>query len=136
MPALQLNETLIDFSHFIFLQSLLSQHYEKHPIVILKDVRFEELKATMEYMYKGEVNINQDALGQFLKVAETLQIKGLTDGNIGDDKPSQKRHEPPQVRKPAAHQSRSSVTLPPNSSGQCNYAVILLSFHFIVRFVY
>ncbi|RZF39462.1 hypothetical protein LSTR_LSTR000983 [Laodelphax striatellus] len=66
-----------------YLELLLSQHYEKHPIVILKDVKFQELKSMMDYMYRGEVNISQDQLATFLKAAESLQIKGLTDS--GED---------------------------------------------------
>ncbi|XP_046663180.1 longitudinals lacking protein, isoforms H/M/V-like [Homalodisca vitripennis] len=66
-----------------YFETLLSQHYEKHPIVILKDVKFTELKSMMDYMYRGEVNISQDQLGTFLKAAESLQIKGLSDN--GDD---------------------------------------------------
>ncbi|XP_039284505.1 longitudinals lacking protein, isoforms N/O/W/X/Y isoform X6 [Nilaparvata lugens] len=66
-----------------YLELLLAQHYEKHPIVILKDVKFQELKSMMDYMYRGEVNISQDQLSTFLKAAESLQIKGLTDS--GED---------------------------------------------------
>lgn len=58
---------------------LLSQHHDKHPIIILKDVKFDELKAMLDYMYRGEVNISQEQLSTFLKAAESLQIKGLTD---------------------------------------------------------
>lgn len=64
---------------------MLSQHCEKHPIVILKDVKFQELKSMMDYMYRGEVNISQDQLSTFLKAAESLQIKGLTDGGGNED---------------------------------------------------
>ncbi|XP_039284541.1 longitudinals lacking protein, isoforms A/B/D/L-like isoform X1 [Nilaparvata lugens] len=62
-----------------YLETILSQHHDKHPIIILKDVKFAELRAMLEYMYRGEVNISQEQLGNFLKAAETLQIKGLTD---------------------------------------------------------
>ncbi|KAK4877028.1 hypothetical protein RN001_009534 [Aquatica leii] len=62
-----------------YFESLLSQNYDKHPIFILKDVKFQELKAMMDYMYRGEVNISQDQLGALLKAAESLQIKGLSD---------------------------------------------------------
>lgn len=60
-------------------QVLLSQHHEKHPILILKDIKFQELKAMLDYMYRGEVNISQEQLCTFLKAAESLQIKGLTE---------------------------------------------------------
>lgn len=66
------------------LQSLLSQNYDKHPIFILKDVKYQELKAMMDYMYRGEVNISQDQLGALLKAAESLQIKGLSDSRKGE----------------------------------------------------
>ncbi|RZF39413.1 hypothetical protein LSTR_LSTR000934 [Laodelphax striatellus] len=61
-----------------YLEALLSQHYNQHPIVILKDVKFTELQAILEYMYRGEVNVTQEQLGHFLKAAEMLQVRGLT----------------------------------------------------------
>lgn len=53
----------------------------KHPIVILKDVNYRDLSAMLHFMYQGEVNIKQEDIASFLKVAETLQIKGLTTEN-------------------------------------------------------
>lgn len=61
----------------------MSEHYDKHPVFILKDVKFKELKAMMDYMYRGEVNISQDQLTALLKAAESLQIKGLSDSRTG-----------------------------------------------------
>ncbi|XP_055320665.1 longitudinals lacking protein, isoforms H/M/V-like isoform X9 [Sitodiplosis mosellana] len=66
-----------------YFASLLSQQYDKHPIFILKDVKFQELRAMMDYMYRGEVNISQDQLAALLKAAESLQIKGLSDNRSG-----------------------------------------------------
>ncbi|KAJ8939035.1 hypothetical protein NQ318_012633 [Aromia moschata] len=67
-----------------YFEALLSRHFDKHPILILKDVKFQELKAMMDYMYRGEVNISQDQLGALLKAAESLQIKGLSDSRKGE----------------------------------------------------
>lgn len=75
-----------------YFEALLSRHYDKHPILILKDVKFQELKAMMDYMYRGEVNISQDQLGALLKAAESLQIKGLSDNK--KDEPPAKRPAP------------------------------------------
>ena len=53
----------------------------KHPIVILKDMRLDDLKAIINFMYCGEVNVSQSQLGALLKTAEVLKVKGLTDVN-------------------------------------------------------
>ncbi|XP_054286030.1 longitudinals lacking protein, isoforms H/M/V-like isoform X2 [Macrosteles quadrilineatus] len=66
-----------------YLEAILCQNLDKHPILILKDVKFSELKAMLDYMYRGEVNISQEQLSTFLKAAESLQIKGLTDSGGG-----------------------------------------------------
>ena len=50
----------------------------KHPIVILKDVNYRDLLAMLHFMYQGEVNIKQEDISSFLKLGETLEIKGLT----------------------------------------------------------
>jgi hypothetical protein len=50
----------------------------KHPIIILKDVSYGIMNELLQFMYQGEVNVKQSELQQFMKIAETLQIKGLT----------------------------------------------------------
>ncbi|XP_055611691.1 longitudinals lacking protein isoform X2 [Uranotaenia lowii] len=78
-----------------YFAALLSQQYDKHPIFILKDVKFQELRAMMDYMYRGEVNISQDQLAALLKAAESLQIKGLSDnrGSTASAPSQQKQSE-------------------------------------------
>lgn len=49
----------------------------QHPVVILQDVQFTDLEALLCFVYKGEVNIDQDDLPALLKAAESLQIRGL-----------------------------------------------------------
>ncbi|XP_012231081.1 transcription activator GAGA isoform X2 [Linepithema humile] len=61
-----------------YFRELFKGHSCKHPIVILKDVNYRDLSAMLHFMYQGEVNIKQEDIASFLKVAETLQIKGLT----------------------------------------------------------
>lgn len=62
-----------------FFQTLFMTNPCKHPIVILKDVRFIDLKAIIDFMYRGEVNVSQDQLSALLKTAETLKVKGLAE---------------------------------------------------------
>ncbi|XP_077555467.1 uncharacterized protein LOC144169907 isoform X5 [Haemaphysalis longicornis] len=62
-----------------FFQALFVENPCKHPIVILKDMRYMDLKAIVEFMYRGEVNVSQDQLSALLKTAETLKVKGLAE---------------------------------------------------------
>ena len=34
----------------------------EHPIVFLKDIKIGEVRAILDYMYKGEVNVAQEEL--------------------------------------------------------------------------
>ncbi|XP_056630924.1 modifier of mdg4-like [Diorhabda sublineata] len=63
-----------------------------HPVVVLKDVKHMEIKAILEYMYRGEVNVAQNQLAALLKVAETLKVKGLVEENKSN--PNPKEDEP------------------------------------------
>ncbi|XP_076031066.1 protein bric-a-brac 1-like [Oratosquilla oratoria] len=62
-----------------YFQTLLCEAACQHPIIILQGVNWKELKAVVEFMYKGEINICQDQLGSLLKVAESLKIRGLAE---------------------------------------------------------
>lgn len=48
------------------------------PLVILDGTSAANMAALLEFMYKGEVHVSQDALSSFLKAAECLQVKGLS----------------------------------------------------------
>ncbi|XP_031787160.1 longitudinals lacking protein, isoforms A/B/D/L isoform X13 [Nasonia vitripennis] len=111
-----------------YFEGLLSEHYDKHPVFILKDVKFKELKAMMDYMYRGEVNISQDQLTALLKAAESLQIKGLSDsrtdkgtGNTGNTTTggSKDNTRPAKTASStaAASASAAAVDIPHTSSG-------------------
>lgn len=55
-----------------------------HPIVILRDVNWFELKSLVDFMYKGEINVSQEQIGPLLKIAEMLKVRGLADvSNLG-----------------------------------------------------
>ncbi|XP_069944007.1 protein bric-a-brac 1-like isoform X12 [Cherax quadricarinatus] len=79
-----------------YFESMFEQTPCKHPIVVLKDVKPDELEALLSYMYAGVVNVAQNDLAKLIKVAELLQIKGLA---VPDEPPQEvetkKTHTPP-----------------------------------------
>ncbi|KAG1660987.1 Protein bric-a-brac 2 [Nymphon striatum] len=62
-----------------FFQDVFINNPCKHPVVILKDVQYNDLRAIIDFMYHGEVNVSQDHLPSLLKSAEALKIKGLAE---------------------------------------------------------
>ncbi|XP_061381506.1 protein bric-a-brac 2-like isoform X3 [Danaus plexippus] len=70
-----------------YLERLLLQNPCKHPIVLMRDMRFSEMQALVDFMYKGEVNVTQEELPSLLKSAEALQIRGLCSGEGGPAAP-------------------------------------------------
>ncbi|XP_055841641.1 uncharacterized protein LOC129908860 isoform X2 [Episyrphus balteatus] len=62
-----------------YFQTLFTTNPCQHPIVILKDVQYDDLKTMVDFMYYGEVNVSQEQLPHILKTAEMLKIKGLAE---------------------------------------------------------
>lgn len=52
----------------LLFQSLFTSTPCQHPIVILKDIKYNDLKTMVDFMYYGEVNVSQDQLPAILKV--------------------------------------------------------------------
>ena len=52
----------------------------QHPIVILRDIDKDDMRGLLRFMYHGEVRIAEHRLKDFLRAAETLQVRGLADG--------------------------------------------------------
>ena len=80
---------------------MLEKTPDKSPVIVLKDIKCEDLEALLDYMYLGEVNVRQSDLASLIKAAENLRIKGLA---VPDD-------EPP--KKPVSHREKQPPHSPP-----------------------
>lgn len=59
------------------LQNLLIQNPHQHPLLYLRGIKFSELVNLLDFIYQGEVDIEQEDLPEFLSIAQELKIKGL-----------------------------------------------------------
>lgn len=75
-----------------YFQSLFFDNPCQHPTIIMRDVKWTELKSAVEFMYKGEINVSQDEIGPLLRLAEMLKIRGLADVN-GDQEMHTAQHQ-------------------------------------------
>lgn len=60
-----------------YFEKLLVQNPCQHPIIFMKDMKYWEVQALVDFMYKGEVNVTQEELASLLKAAEALEVRGL-----------------------------------------------------------
>ncbi|XP_075214440.1 uncharacterized protein LOC142320486 isoform X6 [Lycorma delicatula] len=67
-----------------YFRDLFKENPCQHPVIIFKDVKYQDLEALVDFMYQGEVNVVQEQLSSFLNTAELLAVQGLTDGSSKD----------------------------------------------------
>ncbi|XP_076633486.1 uncharacterized protein LOC143347815 isoform X2 [Colletes latitarsis] len=86
--------------HLFHIKEILQQDLGQEPIIFLKDLNFEILKAMVEFMYCGETTIPHQLLSPLLTATKTFKVKELTtvvnammtsnvtniDGNTNTDK--------------------------------------------------
>merc|ERR1719461_2448269 len=87
-----------------YFQKLFMDSASEHPIVFLKDVKAFQIRAILDYMYRGEVSVAQDELPALLRVAEMLKVKGMIEENTKAD-----------TKLPAPRCSSPGSGAPPNS---------------------
>jgi len=104
-----------------YFRELLKGNPCQHPIIVLRDIKYDDLHSLLQFMYNGEVNVAQDQLNSFLKSAESLKIRGLTDNA---EEATNRREEvkqpdrratatPPSVLKKKRPQEGASAPPPP-----------------------
>ncbi|CAB3377975.1 Hypothetical predicted protein [Cloeon dipterum] len=61
-----------------YFRTVLKENPAQHPVIIFRNVSFDDLQAIIDFVYNGEVSVEQNRLTAFLQTAELLEIKGLT----------------------------------------------------------
>ncbi|XP_062539411.1 uncharacterized protein LOC134207658 isoform X2 [Armigeres subalbatus] len=93
-----------------YFQTLFLDHPTQHPIVILKDVPFTELRTLVDFMYKGEVNVEYCQLPALLQTAESLKVKGLAEMTNQNSALAETKREPERLQRPQSHSSSAAAT--------------------------
>ena len=65
----------------LFRKILSRQKNQQNSFLYLKGIHLKEIKAILDFIYHGEVNVSQESLTDFLAVAEELSVKGLTNNS-------------------------------------------------------
>ena len=56
------------------------KYFQSNAMICLEGVNFNDLNNILDYVYQGEVQIQQDELDRFLVIAERLKLEGMIGG--------------------------------------------------------
>lgn len=57
-----------------YFETILSQYEEKDPILIMKDVKYVDIKCLVEFMYKGEINVEHVSITDLFILHESVVL--------------------------------------------------------------
>ncbi|XP_065335050.1 protein tramtrack, alpha isoform-like isoform X4 [Cloeon dipterum] len=84
-----------------YFKDLFKENPCQHPVIIFRNVTHDDLMALVDFMYNGEVNVEQEQLASFLHTAELLQVQGLTNSNKDSETKTKKTAKQQDDRVPA-----------------------------------
>ena len=73
--------------------SILKTNTHPHPLLCLEGVSSAQLSHILQYIYNGEIMLNQDDVEQFLTIAKRLRLQGLTSDDDQESKPHSETEE-------------------------------------------
>ena len=59
-----------------FFNRLLKAHPNPQPLIYMRGLRYCDLEAAVDFIHRGETNIDQEQLENFLQIAEELELQG------------------------------------------------------------
>lgn len=85
-----------------FFQDIFVNNPCTHPVIVMNGMKYSEMNALLQFMYKGEVNVSQDQLAALLRTAESLKVKGLAEVDQNQHQQENDAVAPKQQTQPAA----------------------------------
>jgi hypothetical protein len=92
----------------LFARLATSVNKSQYPVIILKDVSFADLKAIVEFIYRGEVTIPQAQLQSVLRAADGMKIRGLNGSDVPTDVTASGKKKKRKKRKKRSSKAGSS----------------------------
>ena len=71
-------------------ENILKRNPHDHPLIYLKGTNKEQVELLLEFIYSGETKVPEETLNQFLVLAESFSVKGLSE----DTKSKENEEEP------------------------------------------
>ena len=100
-----------------FFKEILCNNKHPHPLIFLKGIKAGVLESVLDFLYRGEVNIYQEDLNDFLAAAEELELKGLTGQESMEGEIKNEIHIKEEPRKLKVKSKPREIVLPKTKLG-------------------
>ena len=74
---IEAHKVILSASSTLF-RDLLRQNKHSHPLLYMRGIQMNQMRAIVDFIYHGEVNVYQEDLNDFMEVAKELELKGLS----------------------------------------------------------
>merc|ERR1712179_147966 len=61
-----------------FFHKIFKRNLHTHPLLYLRGTRRNDLLSLLDFIYSGETQVPEEELGEFMAIANSLDVKGLT----------------------------------------------------------
>ena len=61
-------------------KKIIDSNPSQHPLIYLRGVQSSEMESILQFMYLGEATFYHERMGEFIKVAQDLEVKQISDG--------------------------------------------------------
>jgi len=99
-----------------FLKNKLLDDKSNLVICLPKEIKLWEIQAILQYMYHGQVCVNQEGLPSLVKCAEILQVKGLCGNGNTSITSANKESSAAEVSAAASNNGQHAIELDGNES--------------------
>ena len=61
-------------------KKIINSNHSQHPLIYLRGIQSYELESILQFMYLGEGRFYHERMREFIKVAQDLEVKEISDG--------------------------------------------------------
>jgi len=90
--VIEAHKLVLSASSSLF-NTILKKHSHPHPFIYLMGARAVDMDALIEFMYCGEVKVEQDQLKSFIETAEEFRVQGLCQDIFKEETNCQDKHK-------------------------------------------
>ena len=86
---IEVHKTVLASSSPFFME-MLKKHKHPHPLILMRGIKSKHLASLLDFLYRGEANVEQEDLEFFLALAEEFKLKGLASSSQSEQEKNKK----------------------------------------------